>query len=174
MSELHGTQRPGRSELVLIAAVARNGVIGKDNTLPWRLKADLQHFKTATMGQPILMGRKTWESLGRVLPGRRHLVITRDNAYAAPGIETYPSIEAALTAVADLPQVFVIGGAQIYQQTIAWADRLLITEVGAEVEGDAVFPYIDPAVFREHSRAAFKADEVNEFDYSFVEYQRCK
>lgn len=163
-----------RPEIVLIAAVARNGVIGRDNALPWRLKADLAHFKTATTGHPIVMGRKTWESLGRALPGRRNMVVTRDTAYRAPGAEVFASPEAAIDAVvkAGGERLFVIGGAEIYRQTIACADRLLLTEVQAEIDGDTRFPFIDQTVFVETRRETHRADEANEFDYDFVEYAR--
>ncbi len=164
-----------RPEIVLIAAVARNGVIGRDNALPWRLKADLAHFKAATTGHPVVMGRKTWESLGRALPGRRNMVVTRDTAYRAPGAEVFASPEAAIDAVVEAggERLFVIGGAEIYRQTIACADRLLLTEVQAdEIDGDTRFPFIDQSVFVETGREAHSADESNEFDYDFVEYAR--
>ena len=160
-----------RPEIVLIAALARNGVIGRDNTLPWRLKADLRHFKAQTLGHPILMGRKTWESLGRALPGRRNLVVTRDRAFVAPGAEVFASPQAALEAVAG-ERVFVIGGAQLYAALLALADRLVLTEIHAEVAGDAHFPAFDRAVFREAGREPHQADADNEFDYDFAEYRR--
>ena len=118
----------GKTEIILIAAVAENGVIGRDNALPWRLKADLAHFKATTSGHPVLMGRKTWESLGRPLPGRRNLVVTRDPAYSASGAEVFVSPEAALAA-AGATKVFVIGGAEIYRQLLGRADVLMLTEV---------------------------------------------
>lgn len=162
----------GKPEIVLIAAVARNGVIGRDNQLPWRLKSDLQHFKATTTGSPILMGRHTWESLGRPLPGRRNLVVTRNLEYAAPGAEVFDSPEAALETMHGAPRVFVIGGAELYRQILDQADRLLITEVWADVEGDAHFPEIDPACFEETRREEHSADPDNEHDFDFVEYRR--
>lgn len=162
----------GRPEIVLIAAVARNGVIGRDNRLPWRLKADLQHFRALTLGHPLLMGRKTWDSLGRPLPGRRNIVISRNPDFQAAGAEILPSIETALAAVDGSERVFVIGGAEIYRQLMPCADRLLLTEVWTEVEGDAHFPPIDGARFTEERREPHEADAGNEHDFDFVEYRR--
>lgn len=161
----------GKAEIILIAAVAENGVIGRDNALPWRLKADLAHFKAATSGHPVLMGRKTWESLGRPLPGRRNLVVTRDSAYSASGAEVFASPEAALAAAGDA-RVFVIGGAEIYRQLLARADALMLTEVHARVDGDARFPDFDRSQFVETSRIPHAADADNEFAFAFVEYRR--
>ncbi|AYH42523.1 dihydrofolate reductase [Azoarcus sp. DN11] len=158
-------------EVVLIAAVARNGVIGRDNALPWRLKADLAHFKATTIGSPILMGRKTWESLGRPLPGRRNIVVTRDASYVADCAEVFTSLDAALAAVGT-GKVFVIGGAEIYRQLLDRADALVLTEVGAEVSGDAFFPAFDRSRFIETSRESHAADAANDFPFAFVEYRR--
>lgn len=159
-------------EVVLIAAVARNGVIGRDNALPWRLKADLAHFKAHTSGHPIIMGRKTWASLGRALPNRRNLVVTRHPGFVAPGAEVVASPEAALAAVAGAPKVFVIGGGELYRAFIDDADCLLITEVRAEVAGDSYFPEIDPQCFEQTRRVPHKADADNEYGFEFVEYRR--
>ncbi|MDR2032144.1 MAG: dihydrofolate reductase [Azoarcus sp.] len=160
------------TEIVLIAAIARNGVIGRDNALPWRLKADLRHFRETTLGHPVLMGRKTWESLSKPLPGRRNLVLTRQPGYAARGAEVFVSIREALAASAGAARLFVIGGAEIYRALLPWADTLLLTEVAAEVEGDACFPAFDRAHFREISRSAHPADADNEHAVEFVEYRR--
>jgi dihydrofolate reductase len=159
-------------ELVLIAAVARNGVIGRENTLPWRLKADLAHFKRTTLGAPVLMGRKTWESLGRPLPGRHNIVISRNADYRAEGATVVPSLAAAISAAGDVPQVFLIGGAQLYAEGIGQADRLILTEVQAQIEGDAWFPPVDPAHFREIGRSHLPADADNDHPMDFVEYIR--
>lgn len=159
------------TQIVLVAARARNGVIGRDNGLPWRLKADLAHFKRVTMGHPIVMGRKTWESLGRPLPGRRNMVVTRNPAYVAEGAEVFTTPQAALAAT-DADAAYVIGGAELYRQLLTSADRLVLTEVDADVEGDAHFPDFDPALFVEVSREAHLADNDNEHDYAFVEYRR--
>ena len=159
-------------EIITVAAVARNGVIGRDNGLPWRLKADLQHFRALTMGHPILMGRKTWESLGRPLPGRRNLVVTRDAAYRQEGAEVFTDPEAAIAAAAGAERLFVIGGAQLYTTLFPRADRLELTEVWADVPGDAHFPLFDRSDFIEERRDARTADADNEFDFDFVEYRR--
>lgn len=158
-------------DIVLIAAVARNGVIGRDNALPWRLKADLAHFKATTLGHPILMGRKTWESLGRPLPGRRNIVVTRDAQFAANGAEVYTSLDTALAAVTE-GKVFVIGGADIYRQVLPRASALILTEIDAEVTGDAFFPAFARDAFAEVSRSAQRADADNDHDFAFVEYRR--
>jgi dihydrofolate reductase len=158
-------------EIVLIAAVARNGVIGRDNALPWRLKGDMQFFRLTTTGHTVVMGRKTWESLGRPLPKRRNVVVTRNPAIQAEGAEVLTSLEAALALQGEGP-IFVIGGAELYRQTLPFADRLLITEVAAEVEGDARFPDFDRSTFSEISRTSHPADADNDFAYSLVEYRR--
>lgn len=160
-----------RPTLILIAALARNGVIGRDNALPWRLRADLARFKALTLGHPILMGRKTWESLGRPLPGRRNMVVTRNAGYSADGAEVFITPEAALHEVGGGP-VFVIGGAELYRQMLPLADRLLLTEVQADVEGDALFPTFERADFVETARESHRADAANEFPFDFVDYQR--
>ena len=161
-----------RPEIILIAAVARNGTIGRDNALPWRLKADLARFRAATMGHPVLMGRKTWESLAKPLPGRRNLVLTRQPGYRAQGAEVFASVDEALAALEDAPRVFVIGGAEIYRLLLHKADILLLTEVAADVAGDACFPDFDRARFREASRTTHLADADNEYAVDFVEYRR--
>lgn len=163
---------PERPRLTLVAAVARNGVIGVEGALPWRLPADLQHFKALTLGKPILMGRRTWESLGRPLPGRRNLVVTRQPGYAAPGAEVYPTPAAALAACAGLPEVMVIGGGELYAQLLPQADVLELTEVAAEVRGDARFPDFDRTAWREASREAHAADERHAHAYDFVRLER--
>lgn len=159
-------------EIVIVAALARNGVIGRDNGLPWRLKADLQHFRALTMGHPILMGRKTWESLGRPLPGRRNLVVTRDAEFEAVGAEVFTDPEAAIAAAAGAERLFVIGGAQLYKTLFPRAERLALTEVWADVEGDAHFPMFDRSDFVEERRDVRTADADNEYDYDFVDYRR--
>ncbi|MDR2688756.1 MAG: dihydrofolate reductase [Azoarcus sp.] len=161
---------PEIAEIVLIAAIARNGVIGRDNALPWRLKADLAHFRALTLGHPVLMGRKTWESLGKPLPGRRNLVLTRQPGYLAQGAKVFASVEAALAASGSA-RLFVIGGAEIYRALLPRARTLLLTEIAADVEGDARFPTIDRARFREIARTPHPADAENEFAFAFVEYQ---
>ncbi len=161
-----------RPKIIMLAAVAHNGVIGIDNGLPWRLKADLQRFRARTMGHPILMGRRTWESLGRPLPGRRNLIVTRDPQFHAEGAEVFHDPEGAIAAAADADILFVIGGAQVYTTLLPLADRLELTEVWADVQGDAHFPPFDRADFLEERRDARTADADNEFDFDFVEYRR--
>jgi len=139
-------------EIVLIAAVARNRVIGRDNQLLWDVPEDMAHFKALTQGHAVLMGRKTWESLParyRPLPGRRNIVVSRQPGYAVPGAELTPSLEAALTLAARQQTIFVIGGADIYRQALALADRLELTELDLEPEGDACFPEFSPADWEE-------------------------
>jgi dihydrofolate reductase len=156
----------------LIAALADNGVIGRDNQLPWRLRADLQHFKRLTMGRPIVMGRRTWESIGRPLPGRTNIVITRDTAFRAEGGVVAHSIEQALEAAGDCDELFIIGGAELYAQTLPLADRLYLTRVKAEVPGDALFPPLTPGEWREVGRESHGADENNEYACEFVVLDR--
>lgn len=161
-----------KPEIIIIAAVSRNGVIGRDNALPWRLRADLQHFRATTMGHPILMGRKTWASLGRPLPGRRNLVLTHDRSFSAQGAECFTDLDAALASVADCDKVFVIGGAELYRQLLDRADRIILTEIAADIEGDAHFPEVNRSMFTEVARQHGVADEHNQYDYAFVEYRR--
>jgi dihydrofolate reductase len=158
----------------LIAAMAENRVIGRANQLPWRLSADLQHFKALTMGKPILMGRKTWESIGRPLPGRTGIVITRDAAYTAEGCQVVHSLQQALQAARDHEEIMVIGGAELYRQTLDMADRLYLTLVKAEVEGDAWFPDIAYEQWQEIERESHRGDDKNEHDYDFVVLERIR
>ena len=164
--------------LALIAAVARNGVIGAGDALPWRLSSDLKRFKTLTMGKPLVMGRKTFQAIGRALPGREIIVVTRDEAYAPEGVEVARDIDAALrraevkAGAAGVDEVVVAGGGEIYAQTIARAGRLYVTEVDLAPEGDARFPRIDPALWREVRREPGERGPRDEADFAFVEYQR--
>lgn len=127
----------------LIVAHDKNQVIGYENKMPWHLPGDLQYFKDMTMGKPIIMGRKTFESIGRPLPGRRNIVITRNEAYSASGIETVPSLDAALALVNEVPEIMVIGGAQIFELALPLADKLYITLINNEFKGDTYFPRYD-------------------------------
>ncbi len=137
----------------LIVAVSRNGVIGRDGGLPWHVSSDLKRFKAMTMGKPVIMGRKTWESLPkRPLPGRRNIVITRQADYAAPGADVVESAEAALALCSEAPEVAVIGGGEIYRMFWDQADRLYLTEIDVEVEGDTRLPFVDPAHWVEIAR----------------------
>ncbi|GGP24286.1 dihydrofolate reductase [Silvimonas amylolytica] len=162
------SQRP---EVVLIAAMGSNGVIGIENRLPWRLPEDLKRFKARTLGQPILMGRKTWDSLGRPLPGRRNLVITRQAGWQAEGAEAYPSIEAALAACDGLARVFVIGGGEVYRQSLPVADALYLTEVDLAPAGDAYFPEFDRNEWQETARES-AVDETSGARFAWVDYHR--
>ncbi len=157
-----------RPTISLIWAMAENRVIGRDNQLPWRLPADLQHFKALTHGKPILMGRKTWESLPGLLPGRPHYVLTRDDAYLAPGCTVVHSIDNLWNAIQGHREVMVIGGAHLYAQMLPYAQRLYMTLVHAEVDGDTLFPEIDLVHWQEMERRYFPADEKNTFPYSFI------
>jgi dihydrofolate reductase len=156
--------------ITLIAAVASNGVIGANNTLPWRIADDLKRFKALTLGHPIIMGRKTWESLGRALPGRHNIVITRTPGYWAPGATVVNSVAAAIAACANEEAAFVIGGAEIYAQTLALAQRMELTEIHLNVAGDARFPDVDCNAWQELTRES--RSEPTGLAYDFVSYQR--
>ncbi len=159
--------------LTLIAAVARNGVIGSDNRLLWHLPEDMRFFKETTLGHAVVMGRKTWQSLPprfRPLPGRRNLVLTRDAAFDAPGAECVPSLDAALQRLAGEQQVFVIGGAELYALALPRADRLLLTELARDFDGDAHFPPWPRADFNEASRT--QHDSGQGFGYQRADYRR--
>ena len=161
-----------RPELCLIAAVARNGTIGRDNTLPWRLREDMRHFKATTLGSPVLMGRKTWDSLGRPLPGRRNLVVSRQVGLVLEGAEVFASLDAALAAIDDAQRVFVIGGGQLYAETLPRADRVFLSEIAADVPGDTGFPSLVGLPLHEVSRRHVAADEFNEYPFDIVHYSR--
>jgi len=156
----------------VVAVLARNRVIGIENRLPWRLPEDLAHFKALTLGHPIVMGRKTFESLGRPLPGRANIVITRNRDYKCDGCVVADSIPAALTLCTDSDEVFFIGGAELYAQVIPLADRLVLTEVDIDAEGDAWFPEYDYNAFREISRESHAALTNDAFRFYFVVYAR--
>jgi dihydrofolate reductase len=162
------------TSLALIVARARNGVIGRGNQLPWRLPEDLAFFKATTMGAPIIMGRHTHESIGRPLPGRRNLVVTRDPSRLFSGCETASSLGEALARCAadEVPEAFLIGGAQLYTTGMVLADRLIITEIHADFSGDVSFAAPEPGVWKEVSRVTKTARPPNDFDYSFVTYER--
>lgn len=154
----------------LVVAVADNGVIGLKGGMPWRLPADMKHFKTVTMGHPVVMGRKTWESIGKPLPGRANIVLTRSAGFEAPGAEVVHDLESALTAAARAPggeDVMIIGGAALYEFVLPEADVIYLTEVHAEPEGDTFFPAFERAEWRETSREDFAAEGETPA-YSFV------
>jgi dihydrofolate reductase len=156
----------------LIVAMARNRVIGINNTLPWHLPADLKHFRALTMGHHIVMGRKTWESIGKPLPGRTSVVVTRNPDYAAPGVIVVNSLQAAIAACNNEPEIFVIGGAALYRQAIAFADRIYLTEIAADIPGDAFFPEFSPVEWLEVSRETHSQSEPQPLEYHFVTYHR--
>jgi dihydrofolate reductase len=158
--------------LSLVVARSRNGVIGKDNGLPWRLPADLAHFKRLTLGHPIVMGRRTWESIGRALPGRRNIVVTRTPGYRAPGAEVVDSLDAAWRASDGAAEVFVIGGAALYESVLPFADRIFLTEVDADVSGDTRFPALDPRHWRQTLLGSHSADDRNPHAMRFLLLER--
>ena len=181
-SDVAGVRRPatpGRSvSLVLVAAVAENGVIGQGGALPWRLKSDMKLFRAATMGKPVVMGRRTYLSIARLLVGRTNIVVSRDPAFEAPGVVAAPSVEAALTVARGdalrrgVGEIAIIGGANIYAQTIDRADRLVITRVHLQPSGDTTFPAIDPAIWRERERTPHDAGPDDDAGFAVVVYER--
>lgn len=170
--------------LSMIIAAAENRVMGKDNQMPWHLPNDLQYFKRSTMGKPMIMGRKTYESLGKPLPGRPHIIITRQTTYQAPNANEQvqvvtnlaDAIIAAQALVADTEEqeVMVIGGAEICSLAFPQTERLYLTQVHAEVDGDVYFPEFNPDEWREVSREDYQASENNPYDYSFIVFERIK
>lgn len=165
-------------KLSIIVAQAQNRVIGINNNLPWHLPEDLRYFKQVTMGKPIIMGRKTYESIGRPLPGRTNIVVSRDAEYQPDNVKVVNSLEAArdlaesVCTVNGCDEAMVIGGAQIYEQALALADRLYLTQVHADVNGDAWFPVFHPGDWAEIGRQDFSADGPNPYDYSFIVLKR--
>ena len=155
--------------LNLIVARARNGVIGAGGTIPWRVPGEMAYFKQVTLGHPIVMGRKTWESLPRTpLPGRRNLVVTRDRNYIAEGAEVATSLDEALARCAEAQDVFVIGGAELFALALPRVTRAFVTEIDLEVDGDVHFPALDPAQWREVSRRRGATEPTHDF----VVYER--
>lgn len=165
-------------KLALIVAVAQNRVIGRDNKLPWYLPNDLKYFKQTTLGKPVIMGRKTYESIGKPLPGRTNIVITRQTGYQPEGVKVVGTVEDAIKVAESVclidgqEEAMVMGGAEIYGLTLPHCERLYLTEVHAEVEGDAWFPEYEKSEWKEVTREDFKAEGPNPFDYSFVVYER--
>ena len=158
--------------ITLIAARARNGVIGRNNQMPWKIPGEQAYFKKMTMGHPIVMGRKTWESIGRALPGRRNIVVTRNRSYAAPGAQVAGSLDEALALAGDTDQVFVIGGAQLYANAMPRAGRVVLTEIDADFDGDTTMPPLDRGQWRETSREFHAPANDRPFGYAFVVYER--
>ena len=165
-------------DIIIIAAVAENGVIGRGNALPWRLKSDMAHFRTLTMGKPVVLGRKTFASIGKPLAGRTTIVISRDENFGAPGIAVAPNFASALaTARGDALRrnaaaIIVAGGADIYAQALPLATRLVITEVHKRMDGDTRFPAIDSKIWRETARNEQKPGPQDDAAFAFVSYER--
>lgn len=161
-----------KPRISIIVAMAKNRVIGINNTLPWHLPADLRHFKTLTMGHHILMGRKTYESIGKPLPGRMSVVITRNIDYNAEGVMVAHTLDAAIVKCSDDSEIFIIGGAEIYAQALNLADKLYITEIQKNVIGDAEFPDFNLSEWQEASRIIHHQDIPEPLEFHFIEYQR--
>ena len=164
----------------ILVAVSRNGIIGRDGDMPWRLSSDLKRFKAMTLGKPVIMGRKTFQSIGKPLPGRPNVVISRDPAFSAEDVKTVHSLSEAidvarrLAAESGVDEICVIGGGEIYRQAINLSDRLLITHVEADVEGDTSFPTVDPALWQVESELTLPAGEKDTYPTRFVSYFRRK
>lgn len=166
--------------LAVIVAAAENGVIGRNNALPWHLPEDLRYFKRVTMGKPIIMGRKTFESIGRPLPGRTNIVITRNRGFQAAGVKVVQSLDEALSLAREIAlvdgaqELVVIGGAEIYKAAMPRADRLYLTQVHADIDGDVRLPPVDWSNWRELGRERYAAGESNPYDYSFLLFERVR
>jgi dihydrofolate reductase len=159
--------------LTAVVAATENQVIGRDNGMPWHLPADLQHFKAVTLGKPVLMGRRTFAAIGRPLPGRRNLVLTRDLEFSAAGVETFSTLEQALAAAGDVDELMIIGGQTVYELALPHVQRVHLTRLHMQVEGDAHFPDLPPEQWREVSRSARRpADERNACDMTFLVLER--
>jgi len=160
---------PQAPRIYLVAAVASNGIIGANGALPWRLPEDLQHFKRVTMGHPVIMGRKTWESLKGPLPGRDNIVVTRTAGYEAPGAAVASSLQAALALCLGEPVVFVIGGSRLFAESLPFAAGLMITEIYKDFEGDTWFPPYDRSHWKETQRERHATAEGMKFDFVLYE-----
>ena len=158
--------------ICLVAALAANRVIGKNNALPWHLPADLNRFKAMTIGHPVVMGRKTHDSIGRPLPGRHNLVITRNRGYSAPGCEVIHSLDAAIAACRGAQAIFIIGGAELFRESLPRAHCLEFTEICSEIEGDVTFPEFCMSEWRETGREIHRAEAGIPFRYDFARYER--
>ena len=162
----------GGAKIAIVGAMAENRVIGSDNRLPWHLPADLRHFKQLTLGKPVLMGRKTHESIGRPLPGRTNIVVTRDRSYLAPGCVVVHSVDGALEAAEGCAEAMVIGGTEFYRQLLPRTDRIYMTLVHKEFAGDAFFPELGESEWQEVERTDCAPDENNPWPYSFIRLER--
>lgn len=155
-------------QISAIVAMSDNRVMGKDNQLPWHLPADLKHFKQVTMGKPIIMGRKTFESIGKALPGRKNIIITRNRDYTAKDCLVFMSLESALAALSNEEEIFIIGGAELFKATLPRIQRLYLTIIHENIDGDVFFPELNMKEWKEVQRQDFQADEANRFNYSFI------
>ena len=164
-------ERKPKPRVSIIVAMARNRVIGRDGQLPWHISEDLKRFKQLTMGHHIVMGRKTWDSLGRLLPGRRHVIVSRQPDYRVPGAQIVRSLDTAITACAGDDEIFIIGGGEIYRQALAFTDRIYLTQVALDAEGDTTFPELQPQNWQEIARER-KADPASGLEYVFLTLQR--
>jgi dihydrofolate reductase len=175
---MNGTASLHHPPLVLVVAIGRNGVIGGDGQLPWRLPSDLKRFKAVTMGKPMLMGRKTFASIGRPLPGRETIVLTRDPVFTATGIHLASTLSKGLALASDCArkmgadEIIIAGGGELYRQTLPIASRLDVTEVDLSPAGDATFPSIDPSKWREVSRTPYVQGEKDDASFTVVSYER--
>lgn len=175
---MNGAVTPHHPPVVLVVAVGKNGVIGGDNRLLWRLPSDLKRFKALTMGKPMLMGRKTFEAIGRPLPGRETIVLTRDPVFTSPGIHVAHTLDDGLKRAADCAsamgasEVIVAGGGELYRQTLGLASRLDVTQVDLSPVGDATFPHIDDKIWRETSRTPFTKGEKDDASFTVVVFER--
>jgi dihydrofolate reductase len=165
---------PHASRLSIIVAMAKNRVIGANGAIPWRLPNELKLFKSVTMGHPIVMGRKTYESIGRLLPGRTTVIVTRQVGYRVPGALIAHSLEEAIAACNEDDEVFVIGGGELYRAALSLADRIYLTTVDAEPAGDTYMPEFDPADWRETSAEYFSPDDQHRYRYRYAVYDRVR
>lgn len=156
----------------LVVAASTNNVIGVNGALPWHLPEDLRHFKRITMGKPMIMGRTTFEAIGRALPGRRNIVLTRQSGYSAEGCEVVPDVAAALSSAGDADEIMVIGGGEIYRQFLSLAERIYLTRVQAEIAGDTLFPELDPDEWQVVRVAEYPAGDEREFGFDIEVLER--
>lgn len=162
----------------IVVAVARNGVIGREGDMPWKLSTDLRRFKALTLGKPVVMGRKTFESIGRPLPGRPHVIVSRSAGYRPEGVEVAETLEAAIARARTIAnetgagEICIVGGGEIYRQALPFADELHVTHVDADIEGDTTFPPIDPAVFQKIGETSIPAGEKDTYPTRYAIYRR--
>lgn len=155
-----------------VAAMSRNRVIGKNNALPWSMPADMKRFRDVTRGKPVIMGRKTFESIGHPLPDRTNIIITHDTGFTADGCTIAHSLEEAITSVGEAEEAMVIGGSSVFQQFLPYAKRMYLTIIDEDIEGDALFPEFDKNEWREQERITYEPDEKNKYRYVFLTLER--